>query len=80
MESCANAFPVAAATPAQIAAFDTTTAPKPGAPASASVRAARNSYVIAPDGTILFTFGGDPVGHVTQSLDAVTKWRASHKK
>jgi peroxiredoxin len=82
-ESCANAFPVAAASPEQIATFDVAAAPRPDAPAAAgpATRSSRTSYVIAPDGTILLTFsdGRDPAGHVTQSLDAVKTWRASHK-
>jgi peroxiredoxin len=80
--SCANAFPVAAASPEQIAAFDVAAQPRPGQPAATgpATRSSRTSYVIAPDGTILFSFGGTPADHVTQSLDAVKKWRAEHPK
>lgn len=78
-ESCSNAFPVAAATAAQIAAFDTAMAPRPDVPALAGARAQRVTYVIAPDNTILLAHGGDPISHITESLAAVTKYRASHK-
>ncbi len=74
--SCAGAFPVAAASPEQIKSFDAAIS------ADNAARSSRTSYVIAPDGTVLFTFadGRDPVGHVTQSLDAVKAYRAAHPK
>jgi peroxiredoxin len=72
--SCAGAFPVASASAEQIKAFDA------AASAENTARSNRTSYVLAPDGTVLFTFsdGRDPVGHVTQSLDAVKAYRAAH--
>jgi peroxiredoxin len=82
-ESCANAFPVAAASAEQIAAFDVAMAPRPDAPAALSgARSTRTSYVIARDGAILLAFGDgrDPAAHITQSLEAVKAWRAAHPK
>lgn len=72
--SCAGAFPVASASPEQIKAFDTS------ASAENAARSSRTSYVIAPDGTVLFTFadGRDPLGHVAASLQAVKAYRAAH--
>jgi peroxiredoxin len=40
----------------------------------------RTSYVIAPDGTILFTYTNlDPSQHVALTMAAVKKWRDAHK-
>ena len=42
-------------------------------------RSDRTSFVIAPDGKIVFAYSAlDPVGHVTKALAAVKAWRASH--
>jgi peroxiredoxin len=39
----------------------------------------RTSYVIAPDGLILYEYTAlDPSGHVKNTLDAVKAWRAQH--
>jgi peroxiredoxin len=41
----------------------------------------RTSYVIAPDGTILYAYSAlDPDKHVENTLDAVAKWQAAQKK
>ena len=38
----------------------------------------RTSYVIAPDGNILFSFtSNNPEQHVTETLDSLNKWRES---
>jgi len=40
----------------------------------------RISYVIAPDGRILYSYSApDPDGHVANTLAALEKWRAQHK-
>jgi len=39
----------------------------------------RTSYVIAPDGTIIYTYTNlDPSKHVENTIDAVKKWKAAH--
>ena len=39
----------------------------------------RTSFVIAPDGRILFVYSAlDPAGHVAKTLAAVRAWRAAH--
>ena len=39
----------------------------------------RTSFVIAPDGRILFVYSAlDPVGHVAKTLAAVRAWHAAH--
>ncbi len=41
----------------------------------------RTSFVIAPDGKILFEYSAlDPKGHVEKTMDAVKAWRAAHPK
>ncbi|HEV2677939.1 MAG TPA: peroxiredoxin [Aliidongia sp.] len=40
----------------------------------------RTSYVIAPDGKVLYSYSAmDPDKHVENTLAAVTRWRADHK-
>ena len=40
----------------------------------------RTSYVIAPDGKVLYSYSAmDPDKHVENTLAAVEKWRAAHK-
>lgn len=42
-------------------------------------KANRTSFVIAPDGKILFAYSAmDPEGHVTKTMAAVKSWRAAH--
>lgn len=42
-------------------------------------RSNRTSFVIAPNGKILFEYSAlDPAGHVDKSLAAVKEWRAAH--
>ncbi len=41
--------------------------------------ASRTSYVIAPDGHILFEYSAmDPIGHVEKALTAVRDWKGKH--
>jgi peroxiredoxin len=42
--------------------------------------ASRTSYVIAPDGQIIYAYNAmDPSGHVGNTLKAVSDWEAAHK-
>ncbi len=42
-------------------------------------RSNRTSFVIAPDGAILFAYSAfDPAGHVDKTMAAVKAWRAAH--
>ena len=39
----------------------------------------RTSYVIAPDGKVIFAYSAmDPMGHISGTMDAVKAWRAAH--
>jgi peroxiredoxin len=41
----------------------------------------RTSYVIAPDGSIVYTYTNlDPTLHVENTLAALKQWEASHPK
>lgn len=69
-EACRDKFAVAAATPQVIKGYDV------ALPVMAS-RSNRTSYVIAPNGKIVFAHTAmSPQGHVTGTLDAVKKWKA----
>lgn len=72
-EACRDQFAVASdAGGRTIAAYDAGSAARPGT-------ASRISYVIAPDGKVLFAHeGSDPIAHVQQTLKAVQAWRATH--
>jgi peroxiredoxin Q/BCP len=70
---CRNKFAVASATPQMIADYDVALAK--------TTRANRTSYVIAPDGKVIFAYSAmDPAGHVEKTMDAVKAWKAGHKK
>jgi thioredoxin-dependent peroxiredoxin len=71
---CRSKFPVAADTDQHIMkAYDAVLAKHPQ-------YANRTSYVIAPDGTILYTYTDlDPAHHVENTMAAVEKWDADHK-
>ncbi len=72
-EHCSGKFPVAADPGAKIAArYKATLTIKPG-------WSDRTSYVIAPDGKVVFAYsnlGADK--HVAETLAAVKAWRAAH--
>ncbi|MFD1610552.1 peroxiredoxin [Sphingomonas tabacisoli] len=69
-EECRNKFAVATATPDVIKSYDVTL------PVMSS-RSNRTSYVIAPNGKIVFAYSAmSPEGHVSGTLDAVKKWKA----
>jgi len=72
-EHCSGKFPVAADPDAAIAKqYDAMLALRPG-------WSDRTSYVIAPGGQIILAYSDlKPDQHVSQTLDAVTKWRAAH--
>jgi thioredoxin-dependent peroxiredoxin len=73
VEECRNTFAVATAGPAVIQGYDVALASRPGL-------TNRTSYVIAPDGRIVFAHTAmDPNGHVTGAMDAVKKWKAGRK-
>lgn len=72
VSDCRNKFAVASATPQMIADYDVKLA--------TSTRSNRTSYVIAPDGKIIFAYSAmDPAGHVTKTMDAVKSWKAGKK-
>lgn len=74
VEACRNKFAVAAASKEVIKAYDV-------ALPVVSDRSNRTSYVIAPDGTIIYVYTAlDAEGHVRNTLDAVRKWRAAKPK
>lgn len=72
-EACRGAFPVATASAATIAAYDVKLASMPGL-------SDRTSYVIAPDGRILYAHSSlDWRDHVTNTLAAVRRYRSGRK-
>jgi peroxiredoxin len=73
VEECRNAFPVAMASSETIRAYDVRF--KEGAKLTN-----RTSYVIAPDGTILYAHSElDWKNHVANTLAAVKAWRAKQR-
>jgi peroxiredoxin Q/BCP len=74
-EGCRNAFPVANASEATIRAYDVRFSD-----ARASITN-RTSYVIAPNGRIIYSFSDlDWQHHVTNTLAAVQEWRAHQRR
>ena len=68
-EECRDKFAVAAATPDVIKRYDV------ALPVMSS-RSNRTSYVIAPNGKIVFAYTAmSPEGHVSGTLNAVKKWK-----
>ena len=73
VEGCRNAFPVATATAETIKAYDVQL--KEG-----STLSKRTSYVIAPNGRIVYAYSDpDWKNHVANTLAAVRKWRAAKR-
>ena len=73
-EHCSGKFPVAADPDAAIAKTYDSTMSIPGVHLSN-----RTSYVIAPGGDVIFEYSAmAPEQHISQTLDAVKKWRAAH--
>jgi len=74
VEACRNAFPVATASPATIAAYDVPLAQRPGL-------TNRTSYVIAPDGRIIYAYSDlNWSNHVNNTLAAVRAWKAKRRR
>lgn len=77
-EHCAGKFAVAGASDAVIRGYDVRLKNKDGTPAKLTDR---TSYVIAPNGKILFAHSEmSPANHVRLTLDAVRKYQASRKR
>jgi len=74
VSECRNKFAVGSATSGTITAYDVVL---PQNPAMSN----RTSYVIAPDGKVIFAYSAmDPAGHVKGTLGAVKSWAAQHKR
>jgi thioredoxin-dependent peroxiredoxin len=75
LTECRSKFPVAADADGSI--MKTYDSVNSGAPDYAM----RTSYVIAPDGHVLFTYtANDPTHHVEYTMAAVKRWTDSHKQ
>ncbi len=74
LTECRSKFPVAAdASGAIMKSYDSVSTGNPE-------RASRTSYVIAPDGKVLYTYtAGDPTHHVEYTMAAVTKYVSERK-
>jgi peroxiredoxin len=71
---CRDKFPVGLATPETISGYDVALPQKAG-------WTNRTSYVIAPDGKILYALTAmEPLGHVSGTLAAVKAYRATHRR
>ena len=74
VEGCRSAFPVATASRATIRAYDV-------ALGDGTPRTNRTSYVIAPNGRIIYVHSElDWRHHVTNTLAAVRQWRARQRR
>ncbi|MDB5706330.1 MAG: peroxiredoxin [Sphingomonas bacterium] len=70
---CREAFPVGVAAPATVTGYDVHIG-------AGKTMTNRTSYVIAPDGKIIYALTQmSPAGHVTGTMDAVKAWRAKRK-
>ncbi len=74
LTECRSKFPVAAdANGSIMKSYDSVSSGDPE-------YAARTSYVIAPDGSVLYTYtAGDPTHHVEYTMAAVKKYADAHK-
>jgi len=72
---CRDQFAVAAVSKDTIKAFDATLAIKPDL-------SGRTSYVIAPDGKVLFAYSNltNPIEHITRTKAAVKAWKMAQAK
>ena len=78
-EHCGGKFPVAA--DANVAIAKTYDAPLSLKGLVIPGKSGRVSYVLAPDGTVIHAYDNlDAKDHVTETLAAVTTWKASHKR
>jgi peroxiredoxin len=72
-QECRNSFPVATATPDTIRAYDVKL--REGLPLTS-----RTSYVIAPNGKIIYAYSDMGwKNHVANTLAAVKAWKAKHR-
>jgi peroxiredoxin len=77
-EHCAGRFPVAADPGAKIAKEYDAPLKMAGVKMPADL-SARTSYVVAPDGKVVFAYSNlDASDHVNQTLAAVKAWKAKH--
>ena len=77
-EHCAGRFPVAADPGAKIAKAYDAPLKMAGITAPGDL-SARTSYVVAPDGKVVFAYSNlDASDHVNQTLAAVKAWKAKH--
>lgn len=75
VSECRSKFPVAADTDGHIIKDYDTVLP------GGSGRANRTSYVIAPDGSVLYSYTNmNPAKHVANTLAALRKWDAAQRK
>jgi len=75
---CSGKFAVAAASPQVIKSYDVLLKKPDG---SATTITDRTSFVIAPNGKIIFAHTDmSPLDHIRLSLEAVQKYRAAHKR
>ena len=75
-EACRDKFAVASATPALIKAYDVDL--QQGGKSTGLTD--RTSYVIAPDGKIIYAYQDSaPEKHIENTLAAVRQWREQHK-
>lgn len=71
---CRSKFAVGSASSQTINAYDVVLRAKPNL-------SNRTSYVIAPDGKIIYAYSAlDPLGHIEGTMNAVKMWRASHPR
>jgi len=78
--TCSGKFPIAAAKPDVITGYDVALSfpSKDGSPSKPIT--SRTSYVIAPDGKVLFVHSDmSPADHVKTTLKAVQDYQAAHK-
>jgi peroxiredoxin len=77
VQECRNKFAVGVATPAMIKGYDV--ALEAGLIPNVTGRTNRTSYVIAPDGKVIFVHSELGVaGHVSGAMAAVKAWKAKH--
>ena len=76
-EKCAGKFAVAAASPEIIKNYDVALTKPDG---TVTKITSRTSYVIAPNGKVIFAHSNmSPADHIRLTLDAVQKYKATHK-
>jgi peroxiredoxin len=74
VQECRNAFPVATASPDTVKSYDVRL--REGLPITS-----RTSYVIAPNGRIVYAYSDmDWKNHVANAMAAVKAWKAKHRR